>query len=147
SPRARTRAPPSACRRARRAACRESGSRRSGRELRHGSSRHLFFGRELARFFLEHYRDAVFHRIRETVRLADQLGGVLAVDELALAQGADQDFKQLWIDATHHFSSAAKRRRSQFPNAASSRAVTGSTHHSGRAAWRNFTASFSVIRT
>ena len=54
---------------------------------------------ELAGFLGQHDRNAVADRIGELGRARDQLllGGV--VFERALGHGADQDFKQLGIDA------------------------------------------------
>src|SRR5687768_6489720 len=74
------------------------------------TSRHFFVGRELARLVLEHDGNTVLYRVGEPVGLAHQLRRLLAVDELALAQGADQDFKQPWIDATHSLFPGASRR-------------------------------------
>src|SRR6185503_591748 len=73
------------------------------------------FRRKPARFFLQHHRDAVLHRIAEAIGLADELGRVFAIDELALAQRAHQDFKQLWIDGTHRASESTTRRTPQRP--------------------------------
>src|SRR3990170_5646438 len=74
------------------------------------TSRHFLVGRQLARLVFEHDRNAVLHRVGEAVGLAHELGSLLAVDELALAQRADQDFKQPWVYATHSFFPGASRR-------------------------------------
>ena len=51
---------------------------------------------ELARFLFEHHRNAVLHRIAETIGLADEL--LPGEHQLALAQRADEDLEQLGID-------------------------------------------------
>src|SRR5204862_8209212 len=65
---------------------------------------------ELARLRCEHPGDIVLHRIGQAIGLADELARVLAIEELALAEGAHQDFKQPWIDGAHRASSRATRR-------------------------------------
>src|SRR5688572_32932288 len=80
------------------------------------TSRHFFVGRELARLVLEHDGNTVLYRVGEPVGLAHQLRRLLAVDELALAPWADQDFQQPWIDATHPlFPGASRRTRARPP--------------------------------
>jgi len=52
---------------------------------------HLFFGRQLARLFLEHYWNIVANRICQSARAADQFLFVFVILKRALAYRADQN--------------------------------------------------------
>src|SRR5512146_1045300 len=83
-----------------------------------GASAGDFFGRvELARVVLEHHRDAVLYRVGQPIGLAHELARFLAIDERALAQRADEDFEQSWINGGAHQASpgASYRKRDREP--------------------------------
>ena len=57
----------------------------------------LLFCRQLARLFLEHYRNVVPNRIREPARAANQFRLFLVVDQRALAQGANKNVEKFRV--------------------------------------------------
>src|SRR5262245_13391517 len=66
--------------------------------MRRARSR-LFLGGKLARFVLEHGRDAVADRKREPIGLARQLLALLVEQQGALAHGTDEDVEQFCVHA------------------------------------------------
>ena len=57
----------------------------------------FLFCRQLARLFLEHHRNIVSNRVSEPARAANQFRLALAVEQRALAYGANENVEQFRI--------------------------------------------------
>ena len=162
--RAARRARSSARRRCRRAACAAGAStpaapgpgRRTARveSRRRGRRRRRRLAAERARLALEHHRNAVAHRERQPVGMADQLLAIVLrrppMLQRPLAERADQQVKQ----ASFHADRSGVREAAATPAAPSAKAGSGTKSSArdpdARAAWprrRELDASFSVTIT